>query len=111
MASITMTASLLGGISVCDRPSVHHRRAIMAKAMKAEAADGAVKLNCDEATNKANNGRREVMFAAAAAAICCIASSHGDAMAAEGPKPGTPEAKKFYAPVCVTMPTARICHK
>ncbi|KAJ8640907.1 hypothetical protein MRB53_017601 [Persea americana] len=83
-----MTASLLGGISVCDRPSVHHRRAIMAKAMKAEAADGAVKLNCDEATNKANNGRREVMFAAAAAAICCIASSQGDAMAAEGPKPG-----------------------
>lgn len=51
------------------------------------------------------------MFAAAAAAICCIASGPGNAIAAEDPKPGTPEAKKIYAPVCVTMPTARICRK
>ncbi|GLT54746.1 hypothetical protein SLA2020_279200 [Shorea laevis] len=30
---------------------------------------------------------------------------------AEGPKPGSPEARKIYAPVCVTMPTAKICRK
>lgn len=47
------------------------------------------------------------MFAAAAAAVCSVA---GMAVADE-PKPGTPEAKKIYAPVCVTMPTARICRK
>lgn len=110
MASITMTASFLGGVSLSNCPSAPHRGAIMTKAMKAEAGDRAVKLNCHDATNKANNGRREAMLAAAAA-ICCIASGRSDAIAGEDPKPGTPEAKKIYAPVCVTMPTARICHK
>ena len=65
-----------------------------------------VKLNYD-AKKEGNNGRREMVFAAAAAAVCSVA---GIAMA-DGPKPGTPEAKKIYAPICVTMPTARICHK
>lgn len=50
------------------------------------------------------------MFAAAAASVCSVAGI-GIAMAAEEPKAGTPEAKKFYAPVCVTMPTAKVCHK
>lgn len=54
-----------------------------------------------------SNGRRELVFAAAAAAACSVAKI---AMAIE-PKPGTIEAKKKYAPVCVTMPTARICKK
>jgi hypothetical protein len=26
------------------------------------------------------------------------------------PKKGSPEAKKKYAPICVTMPTAKVCH-
>ncbi|URD96234.1 Retrotransposon protein [Musa troglodytarum] len=45
------------------------------------------------------------MFAAAAAAVCGI--GQGIATADEEPKPGTLEAKKKYAPICATMPTAR----
>lgn len=60
-----------------------------------------------ESDKEGNNGRRNMMFAAAAAAVCSVA---GMAMADE-PKRGTPEAKKIYYPVCVTMPTAKICHK
>ncbi|CAN1263895.1 Photosystem II 5 kDa protein, chloroplastic [Linum perenne] len=45
------------------------------------------------------------MFGAVAAAAYSIARV---AMADE-PKRGSPEAKKKYAPICVTMPTARIC--
>lgn len=107
MASITMTASLIGKANTWDRTSLGHPRVAMVKAMKAEG-------DFTESTNKVNNNgrsRRDVMFAAAAAAICCIASGPGNAIATEDPKPGTPEAKKIYAPVCVTMPTARICHK
>ncbi|KAJ6841231.1 putative photosystem II 5 kDa protein, chloroplastic [Iris pallida] len=47
------------------------------------------------------------MFAAAAAAISV--AGQGIALAEE--LKGGPEARKAYAPVCVTMPTARICHK
>ncbi|KAI9194022.1 hypothetical protein LWI28_002468 [Acer negundo] len=54
-----------------------------------------------------SNGRRELMFVGAAIAACSIAKA---AMADE-PKAGTPQAKKKYAPICVTMPTAKICHK
>ena len=78
--------------------------------MVANAAKGAevesVKLSGDTKI-ECNNGRRELMFAAAAAAVCSVA---GVAAAGE-PKPGTPEAKKVYAPVCVAMPTAKICRK
>ncbi len=62
-----------------------------------------VKVSYDN--EDSSNGRRNLMFAAAAAAVCSVA---GIAVADE-PKRGTPEAKKIYAPVCVTMPTARIC--
>ena len=51
------------------------------------------------------NGRRNLMFAAAAAAVCSVPGM----ATADEPKRGTPEAKKIYAPICVTMPTARIC--
>ncbi|KAL6994761.1 hypothetical protein U1Q18_044528 [Sarracenia purpurea var. burkii] len=51
--------------------------------------------------------RRDLVFAAAAAAVCSVA---GVAAAVET-KRGTSDAKKIYAPVRVTMPTARICHK
>lgn len=57
---------------------------------------------------KKSNGRRELAFALMAIATSSFASvAKGD----EEPKAGTPEAKKKYAPICVTMPTARICHK
>lgn len=55
---------------------------------------------------ESGSGRRDLLFAAAAAAACSIARV---AVADEEPKSGTPEAKKKYAPICVTMPTARIC--
>eukprot|EP00928_Gymnodinium_smaydae_P091561 TRINITY_DN75280_c0_g1_i1.p1 TRINITY_DN75280_c0_g1~~TRINITY_DN75280_c0_g1_i1.p1 ORF type:complete len:133 (-),score=17.44 TRINITY_DN75280_c0_g1_i1:219-617(-) len=60
--------------------------------------------------------RRRMMFMAAAAAVSAAASQGMMAMAGEGkptgpePKRGTPEAKKLYARICVTMPTASVCH-
>ena len=57
--------------------------------------------------------RRRMMFMAAAAAVSAAASQGMMAMAAEtGPEPkrGSPEAKKLYARICVTMPTAKVCH-
>jgi len=50
--------------------------------------------------------RRDLVFTAAAAAVCSLAKV---AMADDEPKRGTEAAKKKYAPVCVTMPTAKIC--
>ncbi|XP_058072767.1 photosystem II 5 kDa protein, chloroplastic-like [Magnolia sinica] len=113
MASVTMTASFLGSITASDRPSVNRRRLMVAKAAKVE-GNGIEKLNFtnkDSSKNNNNNTRRDVMFAAAAAAVSSIVGGVGIAIATEEPKRGTPEAKKIYAPVCVTMPTARICHK
>lgn len=54
-----------------------------------------------------SSNRRDMMFVVVAAAACSIAKA---AMGDE-PKRGTSEARKKYAPVCFTMPTARICHK
>lgn len=80
----------------------------MAKAASSKAENVSMEFkNKDESSS--SNGRRELVFAAAAAAACSIAKV---AMAeSEEPKRGTPDAKKKYAPVCVTMPTARICRK
>ncbi|XP_022756806.1 photosystem II 5 kDa protein, chloroplastic-like [Durio zibethinus] len=106
MASITMTASCLGTTSLTKgSPRIAHRRLVVANAAKGAEVESA-KLS-GETKRECNNGRRELMFAAAAAAVCLVAR----VAAAEEPKRGTPEAKKFYAPVCVTMPTAKICHK
>ncbi|GMI95730.1 hypothetical protein like AT1G51400 [Hibiscus trionum] len=100
MASITMTAPFL---SATNLTKVGQGRLVVV----ANAAKGAemesVQLS-GETKRESNNGRRELMFAAAAAALCSVA---GVAMAE--PKPGSTEAKKAYAPVCVTNPTARIC--
>lgn len=57
---------------------------------------------------KSNGSRRELTFALMA---IVAASSFASVVIAEEPKAGTLEAKKKYAPICVTMPTARICHK
>lgn len=102
-----MTASFLGtSLATTQSPVASHRRhSVVASAAKgAEMEKSKVKF---EANKESSNGRRELMFAAAAAVICSVS---GIAMAEE-PKAGTAEAKKFYAPVCVTMPTARICRK
>lgn len=108
MASVTMTSSFLGGACLADRsPAAAARRSLVVVNSARTGAEGEkVKLNYD-AKKEGNNGRRELVFAAAAAAVSSVA---GIAMA-DGPKPGTPEAKKAYAPICVTMPTAKICHK
>ncbi|CAM8961833.1 unnamed protein product [Rhodiola kirilowii] len=101
MATFTMTASFLS--AAC--PTIHfpaptQRRLVVTASKSAQVASS----SCDK-NQESNNGRRDLIFAAAAAAMCSVA---GIALADE-PKRGTAEAKKKYAPVCVTMPTARIC--
>ncbi|KAF3437915.1 hypothetical protein FNV43_RR20671 [Rhamnella rubrinervis] len=105
MASVTMTASFIGGATLASRSPINSSGRGLLVAKAAAAAEGEkVKLNSETKKESSNNGRRDMMFAAAAAAIY---SAAGIALAE--PKPGTPEAKKAYAPVCVTMPTAKIC--
>lgn len=105
MASMTMNASFLGVPAATKQhlPSTARRGVAIVRASmdnKMVAADGTAK------EEGSNNTRRDLMFAAAAAAACAVARV---AMADE-PKRGTAEAKKKYAPICVTMPTARVCH-
>ena len=101
-----MAASLIGSSVISNRsPVASPRRLVVANASKA--VEGDKTRISYENVKEGNNGRRDMMFAAAAAAVCSVA---GMAMADE-PKRGTAEAKKTYAPICVTMPTARICHK
>lgn len=101
MASVTMTASILGCPALANRfVATNQRRLVVVNA--ARAIEGEKTVSYDK---EGSNGRRDLMFAAATAALCSVA---GMAMADE-PKNGTPEAKKKYAPVCVTMPTAKIC--
>ncbi|XP_043691933.1 photosystem II 5 kDa protein, chloroplastic [Telopea speciosissima] len=110
MASITMSTSLLSGINVSQRRSATTHRSLVVSNAASAAEVEQVKLSCNnDKKNESSNGRRDLMFAAAAAAAVC--SIAGVAVAREEPKRGTPEAKKLYAPVCVTMPTARICRK
>ena len=98
-------ASLLGGATATlgKHPSATtaaRQGLIVAKASREDSS-----LNLENS----RSGRRELVFAAAAAAAA--ACSLAKIAMADEPKPGTPEAKKKYAAICVTMPTARICHK
>ncbi|XP_058729474.1 photosystem II 5 kDa protein, chloroplastic-like [Vicia villosa] len=105
MASLTMTASFFAGSSaIASRsPVATQRKLVVANAARGVEVE---KMEVSYENDKeGTNGRRNIMFAAAAAAVCSVA---GMALADE-PKRGSPEAKKAYAPVCVTMPTARIC--
>lgn len=107
MAAVTMTSTFLGSAvaaaSATRQPSVAVRRSsvVMAKASKVE------KIEMNNKSEENGNGRREMMFAFAAAAACSVANI---ALADDEPKRGSADAKKKYAQVCVTMPTARICH-
>ncbi|KAI3706735.1 hypothetical protein L6452_24668 [Arctium lappa] len=109
MASMTMASSFLGGsaaIAATKQPSTTttSRRAmvVMAKASLDQ------KLVVDENQKEGNstNGRRDMMFAFAAATAFSVAKI---ALADDEPKRGTEAAKKKYAQVCVSNPTARIC--
>ena len=98
-----MTASFLTGSAMAKQSSTTPRRGlIVAKASRATEGVNVEMKNREESSG----GRRDLMFAAAAAAAYSIARV---AIADEEPRRGTPEAKKKYAPICVTMPTARIC--
>lgn len=109
MASITMTATSLAGFAVSGCP---RRGLIVAKASSSSPAVEPEKVRSVSVSRKQEsfNGRRDLVFAAAAAAAATFA---GVAMAdeeEEEPKKGSAAAKKKYAPICVSMPTARICH-
>ncbi|KAM7274352.1 hypothetical protein ACFE04_029016 [Oxalis oulophora] len=100
MASMTMTASFLASNIATTATKQPRRGLIVAKASREEVNKAT--SNVDE-----SSGRRELMFASVAAAACSMAK----VAFADEPKAGTPDAKKKYGPICVTMPTARICHK
>ncbi|KAL5566662.1 hypothetical protein UlMin_029826 [Ulmus minor] len=106
MASMVMTASSFpsGTALAAAKPATTTRRGvIVAKASEA----GNVNLQV-KSKEESSAGRRDLMFGVAAAAALSIAKV---AMAEEEPPRGSAEAKKKYAPICVTMPTARICRK
>ncbi|KAL1803060.1 hypothetical protein ACET3Z_031707 [Daucus carota] len=103
---LTMTSSFLGSAVVAaatKQPSVAARPSsvVMAKASNLTSD----RIQVSNKSEESGNGRREMMFAFAAAAACSVANI----ALAEEPKRGSAEAKKKYAQVCVTMPTARIC--
>ncbi|KAJ8751269.1 hypothetical protein K2173_016450 [Erythroxylum novogranatense] len=107
MASTTMTASFLAGSALTKQPLTAPRRGLTVA--KASRATDEEMVNLEMKKREGNcSGRRDLVFAAAAAAAYSIAKV---AMADVEPRPGTPEAKKKYSPICVTMPTARICRK
>ncbi|KAL7199324.1 hypothetical protein ACSBR2_021586 [Camellia fascicularis] len=108
MASITMTAASFHSVATTKPPSTtgqggRRRGVIMAKASKVSESVS-FKNKGNENNNSSSAGRRDLVFAAAVWSVVKVA-------AADEPQRGTPEAKKKYAPVCVTMPTARICRK
>lgn len=102
MASITMTAAFPGLTK--RSPAGTRTSRVMAAAAAGE------KANVSVETEK-KDGRRKMVFAAATAAIAACSVASGMVAFAGEPKRGTEEARKIYAPICVTMPTARICHK
>ncbi|KAG8370972.1 hypothetical protein BUALT_Bualt13G0038800 [Buddleja alternifolia] len=97
-----LQASFLGGAAAAKQlPTTSRRGAV---SVRASMDSEKMVVNAEEKSSS-NNTRRDLMFAFAAAAACSVAKV---AMADE-PKRGTPEAKKKYSAVCVTMPTAKIC--
>ncbi|KAL5766522.1 hypothetical protein ACOSP7_017139 [Xanthoceras sorbifolium] len=109
MASMAMAAASLLPISTTNltKNATPSGRRSGAMVVVAKASSGGENPSLEMEGNEESNGRRELVFFGAAMAACSIAKA---AMADE-PKPGTPEAKKKYAPVCVTMPTAKICRR
>ncbi|EOA33084.1 hypothetical protein CARUB_v10016422mg [Capsella rubella] len=104
MASMTMTATFLP--AVAKLPSATSGRKL--SVVRASTSDNTPSLEVKAQKEQSNSTmRRDLMFTAAAAALCSLAKV---AMAEEEePRRGTEAAKKKYAQVCVTMPTAKIC--
>ncbi|OEL36965.1 hypothetical protein BAE44_0002017 [Dichanthelium oligosanthes] len=107
MASLTMMASFAAVAAAA--PSRRGSSFAVARAARVERCqqEPTRLAAAEEAEARPAEGRRSVMLAAAAAAVAAIGGA-GAAMA--GTKNGSPEAKKKYAPICVTMPTAKVCH-
>lgn len=104
MASMTMTSSFLPTISKLPANiSGNKRRSLTV--VKASTSENTTSLE-NKNQEQSMKMRRDLVFTAAAAAVCSLAKV---ALADDEPKRGTEAAKKKYAPVCVTMPTARIC--
>ncbi|CAH8391194.1 unnamed protein product [Eruca vesicaria subsp. sativa] len=104
MASMTMTATFLPTIAKLPSATGGRRLTVV----KASTGENTASLQVKNKEEKSSTTmRRDLMFTAAAAAVCSLAKA---AMAEEEePKRGTEAAKKKYAQVCVTMPTAKIC--
>ncbi|CAN6279003.1 unnamed protein product [Urochloa humidicola] len=108
MASLTMMASFAAVAAPSPSPSRRGSSFAVARAAKVERCQEPAGRLAAAGEEAAAEGRRAVMLAAAAACVAAIGGGAGAAMA--GPKNGSPEAKKKYAPICVTMPTAKVCH-
>ncbi|CAN6232219.1 unnamed protein product [Urochloa humidicola] len=109
MASLTMMASFAGVAAAAPSPSRRGSSFAVARAAAKVERCQQEPARLAAAGEEGNaEGRRAVMLAAAAACVAAIGGGAGAAMA--GPKNGSPEAKKKYAPICVTMPTAKVCH-
>lgn len=107
---MAMTASFLP--VTAKHPSATARRSlVVAKASTSGATpnDGSnASLEIKNLKVDGSQGRRELVAAAMTVAAATLAKA---AMADDEPERGTAEAKKKYAVICVTMPTARICRK
>ncbi|ESQ30344.1 hypothetical protein EUTSA_v10011883mg [Eutrema salsugineum] len=104
MASMTMTSSFLPAVSKLPTAITGSNRRSLT-VVKASTSENTTSLE-NRKQEQSMKMRRDMVFTAAAAAVCSLAKA---AMADEEPKRGTEAAKKKYAPVCVTMPTAKIC--
>ncbi|KAH0780700.1 hypothetical protein KY290_000298 [Solanum tuberosum] len=115
MASLLMSSSFLVHIGEFNYRrtrnegfsplSAHSNRR---RVLKVNAFNKDEKIVTKKEEKKSNGSRREWAFAIMA---IVATSSFASVVIAEEPKAGTLKAKKKYAPICVTMPTARICHK
>ena len=106
---MVMTSSAFASgasITAVVKPASSSRRGLIVAKASAGSEAEKVNLQMRKSKEESNSGRRDLMLAVAAAAACSVAKI----ALADEPKKGTEEAKKKYAPVCATMPTARICH-
>ncbi|XP_031399653.1 photosystem II 5 kDa protein, chloroplastic-like [Punica granatum] len=105
MASITVASTFLASSSASAMSKRHIPASRRVLSVVAKASTRAIEVPAE--AEKSSRGRRELVFAATAAAAAALTRV---AVAEDEPRAGTAEAKKKYNPVCVTMPTARVCH-
>ncbi|GAB4835231.1 hypothetical protein Ancab_000140 [Ancistrocladus abbreviatus] len=95
MASLAMTASLLGTSALTSTVSAYHQASARRGIVMAKATQVTLSVeNNDKKKEERSMIRRDLVFAAAAAAVCSVAN----VSMAEEPKPGSLDAKKKYNP-------------